>query len=254
MRRTERTPATIALDTYGGVYSITRQAILNDDSGELLNRNPADMGWEAGRFVGETLVALIESNPTAYDGTAFFHSSRSNTGVAPLSEDSLADAISWMESQLDDDGNHIMIRANALLVKNARLQLIAQRILRSNETGTAVQWTGAAGVGSAIMDKGTANALEGILPADAVVREPFLTDSNDWYLFADPSDVPAFAMGFLNGNEQPFVGLKDPTVRNALGAGMDPYTFEFDSIDFKVRQDFGAAAVDPRGAFRSVVP
>jgi hypothetical protein len=28
---------------------------------------------------------------------------------------------------------------------------------------------------------------------------------------------------------------------------MDPYTFELDSIDFKVRHDFGVAAVDPRG-------
>jgi hypothetical protein len=58
----------LVIDTYGGVYSITRQAIINDDSGDLLNRNPADMGYAAGIFVAEALVALIESNPTAYDG------------------------------------------------------------------------------------------------------------------------------------------------------------------------------------------
>jgi hypothetical protein len=254
MKRSERLPAVIALDTYGGVYSITRQAILSDDTGELLNRNPGDMGWEAGRFVGETIVALIESNPVAADGVTFFHSSRGNTGVAPLAEDALADAISWMEAQLDDDGNHIMIRANALLVKTARLQMIANRILRSQETGGTQTIASAANAGTNIFDKGTLNSLEGILPADAVIREPFMTDATDWYLFADPADVPSFAVGFLNGNEQPFVGLKDPTVRNALGAGMDPYTYEFDSIDFKVRHDFGVAAVDPRGAFRSVAP
>jgi hypothetical protein len=255
MTRTERLPAVLALDTYGGVYSITRHAILSDDTGDLLNRNPADMGWEAGRFVSEAMVALIESNPVAYDGVTFFHASRGNTGVAPLSEDALADAIAWMEAQLDDDGNHIMIRANALLVKNAKLQMIANRIIRSQDTGTTVNYTGGtAGIGSAFMDKGTMNMLAGILPPDAVIREPFMTDATDWYLFADPADVPAFAMGFLNGNDTPFVGIKDPTVRNALGPGMDPYTFELDSVDFKVRHDFGMAAVDPRGAFRSVAP
>lgn len=253
MRRTEMLPATLALDTYGGVYEITRHAILSDDTGELLNRNPADMGYVASTFVAETIVALIESNPTAADGTAFFHSSRGNTGTAALSEDSLADAISWMESQLDNDGYHIMIRAGALLVKNARLQLIANRIIRSQQTGGTQTIASAPGAGSNIFDKGTDNPLSGILPGDAVVREPFFSDANDWFLIADPADIPAFAIGFLNGNEQPFVGLKDPTVRSALGGGMDPYTFEFDLIAFKVRHDFGVAAVDPRGAYRSVV-
>lgn len=254
MRRTERPPAVLALDTYGAVYEITRHAILSDDSGELLNRIPGEMGYAAATFVAEALVALIESNPTASDGVAFFHASRGNTGVAPLSEDALADAISWMEGQLDDDGYHILIRAGALIVKNARLQLIANRIIRSQQTGGTQTIAMAAGAGSNIFDKGTDNPLQGILPADGVVREPFMTDANDWYLFANPADVPAFALGFLNGNDQPFVGLKDPAVRSAMGGGMDPYTFEFDLIAFKVRHDFGVAAVDPRGAYRSVVP
>lgn len=255
MRRTERPSAPLVVDTYGGVYSITRQAIVNDDTGELLNRNPADMGYAMGVFVAETLIALIESNPLAADGVAFFHASHNNLVTAPLSEDSLADAITTMESLLDDDGYHIVVRPNALVVRNARLEMIARRILNSTVTGTTVNYTGGtAGVGSAFMDKGTSNELQGILPGDAVVREPFFNDSNDWYLFADPADTPAFALGFLNGQEQPFIGLKNPEVRNALGAGVDPYTFELDSVDFKVRQDFGVAAVDFRGAYKAAVP
>ena len=65
--------------------------------------------------------------------------------------------------------------------------------------------------------------------------------------------MPAFAVGYLNGQAKPFVGLKDPAVRNALGAGMDPYTFELDSIDFKVRHDFGVGHIDPRGAYKASV-
>jgi hypothetical protein len=44
MRRSERGGPSLVIDTYGGVYAITRQAIINDDSGELLNRNPATWG------------------------------------------------------------------------------------------------------------------------------------------------------------------------------------------------------------------
>lgn len=253
MRRTDRQGPGLIVDTYGGVYGITRQAIVNDDSGDLLNRNPADMGYAAALFVSETVVALLESNPNAYDGTAFFHASHGNLGSAALSEDSIVDAISAIQNQRDDDGRRIMVRPNALIVPNSRLELIARRIVRSSQTGTTVNWTGAAGVGSAVFDKGNDNVVAGILPDGAVVREPFLTDQTDWYLFADPSITPAMAVGFLNGRRQPFVGLKDPQVRNALGAGMDPYTFELDSVDFKVRHDFGCAMVDWRGAFKAVV-
>jgi hypothetical protein len=255
MQRTERPSMPLVVDTYGGVYSITRHLIINDDTGDLLNRVPGDMGFAIGIFVAETLVALIESNPSYVDGQPFFSAAHNNIGTAPLSEDSLADAITQMESQVDDSGYRIVIRANALVMKNARLEMIARRILNSTITGTTVNHTGGtAGIGSAFMDKGNLNALAGILPGDAVVREPFFNDNNDWYLFANPSDVPAFAIGFLNGNRNPFVGLKNPEVRNALGAGVDPYTFELDSVDFKVRHDFGVAAVDPRGAFKSAVP
>jgi hypothetical protein len=254
MRRTERPPAVLVIDTYGGVYGITRQAIRNDDTNELLNRNPADMGYAAGLFVLETIVALIESNPTAPDGSPFFGAGRGNDVVTALSEDSMAVAIGAMEDQLDDDNRRIHVTPAALVVKNARMQLIANRILNSQFTGANINYTGAAGVGTDVFDKGTINPLAGILPNDGVIRDPFFSDSNNWYMFASPGDIPAFAVGFLDGREEPFVGLKDPMVRAALGAGTDPYTYELDSVDFKVRFDFGVAPVDPRGAYRSVVP
>lgn len=255
MRRTERPAASLVIDTYGAIYDITRQTIINDESGQLLNRNPDDMGYQAGLFLAETLVALIESNPNGPDGAPMYSVGRGNQVVAPLSEDALADAITFMEQQRDDDGFRITIQAATLIVQNARQQLIANRILNSQLTGANVNWTGgSAGVGTAQFDKGTDNPLAGILPNDAVVREAFFNDANDWYLFAAPGTVPAFAIGFLNGKESPDILLKDPGVRNALGAGTDPYEWEIDKVSFKVRHDFGVAPVDPRGTYRSVVP
>lgn len=256
LARSLRPPASLSVDTYGGIYSITRQAIINDDSNELLNRNPADMGYSAGVFILQAVIAMIVNPPnvpTATGGSVPFYGA-TNSVVTPLSEDSLADAIGAMESQFDDDGRPIVVTPTILVVKNARMQMIAQRILNSTQTGTTATYTGGSGAGSNVFDKGTINPLAGILPADGVIRDPWFPDANDWYLFADPSDVPAFAVGFLNGQSEPQVMLKDPMVRMALGAGTDPYGFELDAVDFKVRSDFGVAPVDPRGAFRSIVP
>lgn len=252
-KRSERPPASLIIDTYGAIYSITRQAIRNDDTGDLLNSAPGELGYAAGNFVAELIIATIESNPIAPDGTAMFHNSRGNTVTAALSEDSLADAITWMEDQNDGAGYRIRINPATLAVKTARMEAIAKRILSSQTAGSTIEYAGAAGAGSAIMDKGTLNPMAGMLPANAVVRDPFWSDANDWYLLADPSDVPAFAVGFLDGKKEPFVGLKDPGVKNALGAGVDPYDFEFDTIDFKVRLDTGVGPVDPQAAYRSIV-
>lgn len=252
--RTDRPPAALAVDTYGGVYSITRQAIINDDSNELLNRNPADMGYAGGVFILETVVASITSNPNAPDGNAMFGGGgRGNQTTNALSEDSLVDAISFMEDLVDDDNRHIVVTPSLLVVKNARMQLIANRILSSSSTGSTASYTGTAGAGSNVFDKGTDNVVAGVLPADGVIRDPWFPDANDWYLFANPSDVPAWAVGFLNNQSEPQVMLKDPMVRMALGGGQDPYTYELDSVDFKVRFDFGVAPVDPRGCYRGVV-
>jgi hypothetical protein len=159
-----------------------------------------------------------------------------------------------MTKQLDDTGRRIRVSVASLVVGDPVQQLIANRIINSQLTGATATIAMAAGAGTGVFDKGTINPLNGIIPNDGVIYDPYLSDSNDWYLFADPSRVPAFAVGFLNGNERPQVFLKNPEVRNQLGGGgQDPYTFELDAIDFKVRLDFGVAAVDPRGAYRSVV-
>lgn len=250
MSRTERPSASLVMDTYGGVYGVTRHTVINDDSNAILRDAPLEMGEEAGQFLTRTLIALIESNPTAPDGDAVYHSNRGNTVSDALSEDALATAISAMENQVDEDGRPIIVRPRTLAVKNVRQELIANRIINSQVTGAQAAYTGAAGAGAQVFDKGSDNPLQGILPGDAVVRDPYWSDNNNWYLFADPEDVPAFAAGFLNGREEPQVFLKNPEAKAQTGGGSDPYTWEWDSVDFKVRQDLGGAPVDPRGTYR----
>lgn len=253
-QRKERKGVPLVVDTYGAVYSITRQTIVNDDTQELLNSAPAEIGDAMGNFVVEMAIALIESNPTAADGNPFFGSGRGNAITLALSEDSLATGLSQMTKQFDDIGRRIRVTPKVLAVGDPRVQLEANRILNSQLTGTTITFTGGAGAGAGVFDKGTNNPLSGILPSDAVVYDPFFTSAHSWYLFADPAKVPAFAIGFLNGQQQPQVFLKEPQARDSLGGnGTDPYTWELDSVDFKCRHDVGVAAVDPRGALKSTV-
>lgn len=250
MRRTEQIPAGIAVDTYGGVYSLTRQLIINDDTGMLLNRNPRDMGRAISRFIGETVIALLESNPTAPDGNPFFSTGRGNQVTTALSETSLLAAIAFGEAQVNDDGEKTPITYDRLVVKTPQMEAIARRILQSQFAGGVQNDTA-----SNVFDKGTINPVPLVttLSPENIIREPWLSDPNDWYLLADPDEIPSFSIAFLNGQREPFIGLKNPEVRNALGPGVDPYTFELDSVDFKVRHDFGVAPRDPKGAYRGVV-
>lgn len=252
--RGERAPASLVVDTYGGTYAMTRHLIINDEASELLNSAPEQMGEAMAEFIVETILALVESNPTAPDGNPMTSVARGNqiTGTeasAGLSEDTLATGISRLTKQRDDTNRRISVSVGALVVGDPRVELIARRILNSTETGTTSPSTA-----SNVFDKGRNNPLKTVLGNASVVYDPYLSDTNDWYLFADPAKVPAFAVGFLNGQEKPQVFLKNPEYRNLLGGGgQEPYTFELQAIDWLVRTDFGVAAVDPRGIFRAVV-
>jgi hypothetical protein len=247
LRRAFRPEASIVVDTYGGVYQISRQAIRNDETKRILTTGPDEMGEGAGIFITELIISLIVSNPLAPDGGAMYSTTRGNEVALDLSEDSLVDGTTWLQTQVNDDGRPIRVKARTLAVQNDKMAGIARRVLQSTNTGATIN-----DPASDSFDKGTYNAAQGILPADGVVVDPFFPSPTAWYLFADPARVPAFAAAFLDGQERPFIGLKDPYVRSVYGAGVDPYTFELDSLDYKVRFDVGAAPVDPRGTYRGV--
>lgn len=252
--RTERPPATLVVDTYGGVYSMTRHLIINDESSDLLNGVPDGLGETMGEFIVETIIALIESNPTAPDGLPMWSTARGNQiadteANIGLSEDSIATGFSRMTKQRDDTNRRIRVQPNTLLVGDPRLELVAMRIAQSTESSAVAN-----DKASNFFEKGTRSVVGSRVQDGMIVYDPYFNDTNDWMLFADPARVPAFAVGFLNGQEQPQVFLKNPEYRSVLGGGgQDPYTFEVQTLDWLVRSDFGVAPVDPRGTFRASV-
>jgi hypothetical protein len=250
MTRGERPPASLVVDTYGGTYSMTRHLIINDESNELLNSAPREMGRAAAEFIVETIISFIESNPNAPDGDPVWSVGRGNQGTAELSEDSLALALGVMTKRRDLNNRRIKITPNKIVVGDPKWELVLDRILHSTETGVR---TGSQ-TSTSTFDKGTLNPLQNYSLARNLtpVYDAYLNDANDWMLFADPGRVPVFAIGFLNGQEAPRVYLKNPELRSIMGGGgQDPYDMEIRSLHWYVEFDFGMAVVDPLGTYRS---
>jgi hypothetical protein len=250
MRSSEEQGPSFAVAKHGGIYSVTFELIVNDETDYILNRAPAEIGRSSAEYKAQVLVNFIESNPTyGPDGNPFFSVARNNefTGTAAdPSEDNLITFIEAMQLRRDPNGIPYNVQPDRIMVRGARQKFRFQQIIKSSET--VQQQTGVANDQFA---RGNFNPLYGIMPPDAVIDEPWLNDPDDYYVFGNADDRPAFIMSFLRGQQEPFIGIKDPGSRNAMGAGTDPYSWEFDSIDFKVRDVFGTSCGEPVAAIRA---
>jgi hypothetical protein len=232
----ERTGASLTVETFGRTFSISRKALINDDLG-LLRDVPGRMGRSAARTLARAIVAKLESNPNAYDGIATFHNNHGNLITDPLSEAGLGTAALKFNSQTDDNGNPITLTGQQIVIPPG-LEITARRVLNSTE----IHQPGSGGTPA--YGQGNLNPVQGYAP---YAVERYFSDANNWYVFADPNEAPVLAVGFLNGQRNPQIMLRDPGMRLVLG-GSDPYSMEFDEISYKVRHEWGLAMIDWRGA------
>lgn len=215
--------ASVQIGTRGNIINLSRQAVINDDLGAFIGL-AAQLGRAGRRTIEAAVYALLAENsglgPTMGDGKTLFHADHGNIGAgSALSVVGIdADRV-LMASQTDISGNDFLdIRPSVLLVPIGLGS--AARILNEAQ-----------------YDPDTANklhkpnAVAGLF--NDIVDTPRLTGTRR-YLFADPSDVPSLEVAFLDGNQEPYVEQQ---------AG-----FTVDGTQYKVRLDFGVAAVDYRGA------
>lgn len=71
-----------------------------------------------------------------------------------------------------------------------------------------------------------------------VVVSNYLADTNEWFLIADPNDIPLVEIALLNGVSTPTIETADVNFK-ALG------------IEMRGFMDWGIAAQDPRGGIAS---
>lgn len=251
LRSSEEEGPPFAVGKHGGIYGVTYELVINDEQDRILNRIPRELGRSAAEYQNQIVVAFIESNPTYIDGTPFFHASRGNevTGaLATPSEDNLATILDTMATRRDADGMPIIIEPKKLLVRNPSTKWVFDRILRSTNTGVRQD---ADAVGAPTFKEGNINPLAGVLPANATMVDPWLSDANDWYVLADADDRPAFVVAYLRNRRAPSIFLNDPGMRGIGGGGADPYTMDFDEIPYKLRHVFGVSQGEPLAAVRA---
>lgn len=248
MRSREAPGPQYSVAKHGGIYSVTFELIVNDETDKILNRIPREIGATSANYKSSAVISFLESNPLySVDNAAMFSAGRNNefTGLAAdPTEDNVIAAVESMTLRRDVDNLPINIQPKKILTRTIRQKLRLQQVLRSAQT---VERT-AAVVGNTTFARGSDNPLSydgGIMPPDSIGQEPWLNDADDWYIIGEADGRDALIMAFLRGRQEPFIGLKDPGVRDAQGAGSDPYSFETDGVDFKVRDIFGTAVGEP---------
>jgi hypothetical protein len=215
----------ISIGTKGNLISVSRQALINDQM-DYIASQAADLGRMARYSIEVDVYTLLELNaglgPTLADTYTLFHANHSNiaaTAAVPTVT-SFDAARNQIGSQMDPSGNrYITIRPPYVWVGPLSL-------------GSTVRVLNQSTYDPSVSNKfQIPNAVNGML-AD-VVDTPQLAGTR-WYLFANPSQAPTIEVAFLDGVQEPFLDT------------MEGWTV--DGTEWKVRLDYGVAAVDYRGA------
>ncbi|CAM7057783.1 ClpP-like prohead protease/major capsid protein fusion protein [Citrobacter portucalensis] len=206
----------IALATYGELFSIDRQTIINDDL-DMLTRIPQAMGLAARATVGDLVWAVLTSNPKMSDGKPLFHADHGNLVAADLSIEGLDTARKAMLLQKSGD-RRLNIRPAYMLTPVA-IESRANQLIKS------------ASVPGADANSGIVNPIQNFV---SVASEARLDDSSptDFYLTA-AQGRDTIEVAYLDGIDTPYLEQQQG--------------FTVDGAAFKVRIDAGVAPLDWRG-------
>ncbi|HEX7088741.1 MAG TPA: hypothetical protein VF192_01315 [Longimicrobiales bacterium] len=254
LRTSEEEGPSFAVGKHGGTYAVTMELVINDETDKILNRTPRELGRSMAEYQAQVITAFIESNPTyGPDGQPFFgvaHDNEVTGAAAEPNETNLLAALDKMELRRDPDGIPFTVRPRRIIVRTPSQKATFDRIIRSQLTGVSDGPVTNASLGFGQFFTGQYNPAFNVLPPDAVVNDVWLNDPNDWYVLGDAEDRAPFVYATLRNRREPFIGIKDQGVRDAMGAGSDPYSWWFDTIDYKVRHFFGVAPGEPLAAMR----
>lgn len=215
---------TITLRTYGKLFNISRQAIINDDL-SVFTTVPSKMGRAAARMVGDEAYAVLTANPTLnQDSLAVFHATHGNyvsSGGSAPSVTSLDAMFTAMATRTDPSGATLNIRPRNLIVpvalENTARTLVAAQYDPAGTAGTLKP-----------------NTMQGRLQVVADARLDAFNAAG-WFGAADPSQVGTVVVGFLDGRTEPYLEQKE--------------AFSQDGIAMKVRLDCRAVPEDFRGLY-----
>lgn len=210
---------TIQLATYGKLFSITRQTIINDDL-NAFSKIPRLMGRAAIRTVGNLAYAVLTGNPTMADGTALFHTDHKNLPTGAGLSTTAVDAMRvLLAKQTDGSATALNIRLANLIVPIALEG--AARVVRDSEFE----------IGATAKNNTVPNSVRGTFEVIADARLD-AASATAWYGTANSAMHDTVEVAYLDG-------IDTPTLEQQAGWGID-------GVEFKVRIDAGVKALDFR--------
>jgi ATP-dependent protease ClpP protease subunit len=224
--------------TKGKAIQFTRQMLINDDLGGFLNR-ASQMGRAAARTVNSDAFSYLISGssghgPTMADTGQMFNATAVTTAGGHANLTSSGTAISVASIGVGRTAMRKQKDKALVQTLNIEPKVLLCSVLKEDLANEIVKSRTKDGQSNSNIINVHENRVE-------VVSDPVIDGLNSglsWYLLANPLDVPALEVVFLDGVEEPFIDER--------------IEFSTDALDLKVRLDYGVANGDWRGAYKNV--
>lgn len=228
----DETSFTNRAKTYGKMFAITRQDIINDDLGAL-TQVPRQIGRGAGLKINDVFWTEFIANAATFWTTArgnYFEGATTNLQIS-----SLATAVQYFRDQTDTGSKPLGIAPKLLLVPTA-LEVTAKNLF----SGAAIIASSLGATNARVVEPAVNPHVGAYTPVVSAYlgNASYGNSSTAWYLLADPAELAVIEVVFLNG-------VENPTVESADA--------DFSTLGIQARGyfDFGVSKQDYRGGVKS---
>lgn len=216
----------------GGIVSISREAIKNDDVG-FVQGIPSRLAQSAARTIHNVVFNLVITNPVQDDSVALFAAATSrgasaagNLFTTALSKANIDTARQRLLKVTDRDGRQVLGLSPKILIVPVELEDLGWRL-------TTIQQAVVSG-----QDSTEPNIVRERYGLNELIVLETTSDTNNWFVVADPMRYPTIEIGFVDGREEPELFVQDnPTVGSVFSA---------DKISWKERHEYAGVVLDWR--------
>lgn len=243
---------TFRLDTYANIIAITRQVMVNDDLGVLMDLaeklgqshqlTKEEKAFELLRMNGGKGPSVEVQRKSGKTSNTLFHTSHANVGGATrITPNAINADCLRMSEQKDPGGNEFLgIMPRIMLVSNY-LHNVSSLINRSEYNVWDVIDGTVQGATTARVAGRVPNVAQNKF--DDIIHTPRLNGTSNAaprysrYYFADPMMYPVFCFSYLHGVEEPMI---------------DNFVdYNRDGRSLRIITDFGISVTDFRGAYHN---
>lgn len=217
--------ASYAATKRGGLETVTREMVLNDDV-NAIRRIPVELALAAANTLYEFVFDFFRLNAAIYDTKALYHADHGNLFTAALDAAAFAAHRLAMVKQARAGSGKRMGVSPAVCLVPFELQETAYNLFVRNQN----------------LDK---TFVQTVNPE--VITVAHWTDASDWVTVADPQKLPVLEISFVNGQEDPELFVQDmPNVGSM---------FSNDKLTYKIRHEYGGVVLvdGEKGTTKAVV-